>query len=119
MGTAQEKDGKFVAHLHKLFGTVDSKSTSNEAETTGHKNFLTPKFGNDLMFIIVHYAGEVSLSRVLFHVLYVSLCCRIHLTLKLEPLIFVCVGSVHCRWLCREEYGDAEQRTARAWRGIN
>jgi myosin heavy subunit len=106
MGTAQEKDGKFVAHLHKLFGTGDSKTAPNDSETTGHKNFLTPKFGNDLMFIIVHYAGEVSLSCVLFHLCKPWLS---KLTMRLTSLFFVCVGTVHRRWLCREEHGDAEQ----------
>jgi len=61
MGTAAEKDGKFVTHLHKLFGSVsasDSKKSNVEVEN-GHKNFITPKFGSDRHFVIVHYAGEV------------------------------------------------------------
>jgi myosin heavy subunit len=80
MGSASEKDGKFVAHLHKQFGslsegrTTPSNSSSNlnyninnaaggvcdDAEgASGHKNFITPKFGKDRQFLIVHYAGEV------------------------------------------------------------
>jgi myosin heavy subunit len=54
MGSSSEKDGKFVAQLHKLFGTL-SKSKDKE----GHKHFITPKFGKDIQFLIVHYAGEV------------------------------------------------------------
>jgi myosin heavy subunit len=113
MGTAQEKDSKFVAHLHKQFGTVtggDSKMASSEAET-GHKNFLTPKFGNDRMFVIVHYAGEVSLSRAIS-------CWPLLSNLTIRPpesSSFVSAGTLHCRRLCREEYGDTEQRTSRAW----
>ena len=58
MGTTSEKDGKFVAHLHKLFGTL-SKNEGKEGGT-GHKHFVTPKFGKDIQFLIRHYAGEVS-----------------------------------------------------------
>ena len=74
MGTASEKDGKFIAQLHTKFGTVSGnhngktnnkkkkkkKKTPAEYETSGHPNFVTPKFGNDKHFIIKHYAGEVS-----------------------------------------------------------
>jgi myosin heavy subunit len=86
MDTASEKDGKFVAQLHKQFGsslsegrTTPSSSNNNnssssssnlnftaggdDAERTaasGHKNFITPKFGKERQFLIVHYAGEVS-----------------------------------------------------------
>ena len=57
MGSAAEKDVKFVSQLHKLFGhTAGAKSTC-----AGHDYFVTPKFGSDKDFIIVHYAGEVSL----------------------------------------------------------
>ena len=55
MGNAGEKDVKFVSQLHKLFGSVaGTKSTD-----AGHEYFITPKFGSDRQFIIVHYAGEV------------------------------------------------------------
>eukprot|EP00977_Amphora_coffeiformis_P007254 scaffold1573_cov173-Amphora_coffeaeformis.AAC.11 len=58
MGTTSEKDGKFVAQLHKLFGTL-SKNEGKEGGDDGHKHFVTPKFGKDLQFLILHYAGEV------------------------------------------------------------
>jgi myosin heavy subunit len=55
MGSASEKDGKFVGQLHKIFGSVaGAKQTGG-----GHNSFVTPMFGNDRQFIIVHYAGEV------------------------------------------------------------
>jgi myosin heavy subunit len=59
MGTATEKDTKFVTHLHKLFGPVETKKDDDDANGGGHKNYTMPKFGNDRQFIIVHYAGEV------------------------------------------------------------
>lgn len=56
MGSASEKDVKFVGQLHKLFGSVaGGKKTGG-----GHDYFITPKFGNDRQFIVLHYAGEVS-----------------------------------------------------------
>jgi myosin heavy subunit len=55
MGTSSEKDVKFVSQLHKLFG-----SGTESKKKDGHDYFITPKFGNDREFIIVHYAGEVS-----------------------------------------------------------
>lgn len=58
MGSTTEKDGKFVAQLHKLFGTL-SKNDGKEG-LAGHKHFVTPKFGKDMQFLIIHYAGEVS-----------------------------------------------------------
>lgn len=57
MGNACEKDVKFVSQLHKLFGSV-----SGTKKLEGHEYFITPKFGNDRQFIIVHYAGEVKYS---------------------------------------------------------
>jgi myosin heavy subunit len=59
MGSTSEKDGKFVAQLHKLFGKL-SKNEGKDQEGDGHKHFITPKFGKDTQFVIVHYAGEVS-----------------------------------------------------------
>lgn len=64
MGSSEEKDVKFVTHLHKMFGTAtggDSKKDlmSEDSAHGGHKNFITPMFGMDRQFIIVHYAGEV------------------------------------------------------------
>ncbi|KAL3924100.1 MAG: hypothetical protein SGILL_001255, partial [Bacillariaceae sp.] len=55
MGSSDEKDVKFVAQLHKLFGSVAGAKQTNG----GHEYFVTPKFGNDRQFVIVHYAGEV------------------------------------------------------------
>lgn len=55
MGDASEKDVKFVGQLHKLFGSVAGTKQAD----AGHEYFITPKFGNDRQFIIVHYAGEV------------------------------------------------------------
>lgn len=67
MGTESEKDVKFVSQLHKLFGSTGSptkstkkKKKKNSANPTSHKHYVTPKFGNDRQFIIVHYAGDVS-----------------------------------------------------------
>lgn len=59
MGTAHEKDGKFVIHLHKLFGTGGDSQAASSGADNGHSNFVTPKFGSDRQFVIVHYAGEV------------------------------------------------------------
>eukprot|EP00934_Nitzschia_sp_Nitz4_P007240 Nitzschia sp. Nitz4//scaffold121_size67750//41550//50848//NITZ4_006072-RA/size67750-augustus-gene-0.40-mRNA-1//-1//CDS//3329534363//7230//frame0 len=55
MGSSSEKDVKFVGQLHKLFGSVAGAKQTG----AGHCHFITPKFGNDRQFIIVHYAGEV------------------------------------------------------------
>ena len=54
MGPTTEKDVKFVAQLHKQYGT--SKSSK---DSTGHDYFRTPKFGIDTQFIVCHYAGDV------------------------------------------------------------
>ncbi|EED91560.1 predicted protein, partial [Thalassiosira pseudonana CCMP1335] len=43
MGTATERDVNFLAQIHQKFGG----------------NFITPKFGKDRDFVVVHYAGEV------------------------------------------------------------
>ena len=64
MGSASEKDVKFVSHLHQQFGGLASpkgkKKGNGSSQCSGkHKNYITPKFGNDRQFIIVHYAGEV------------------------------------------------------------
>jgi myosin heavy subunit len=58
MGSATENEVKFVAQLHKQFGGAAGASLKSK-ENTGHDYFVTPKFGNDRQFIIVHYAGEV------------------------------------------------------------
>jgi myosin heavy subunit len=55
MGSSDEKDVKFVAQIHKLFGSV----AGSVQGIGGHEYFVTPKFGNDRQFVIVHYAGEV------------------------------------------------------------
>lgn len=59
MGSSVDKDNKFVSNLHKLFGPAETKRDDSDVEVRGHKNFVTPKFGNDRQFIVVHYAGEV------------------------------------------------------------
>jgi myosin heavy subunit len=76
MGTSAEKDMKFVSQLHKLFGgkagvtanrgnnKKKKNKKSGEGGNKGHDYFITPKFGMDQHFIIVHYAGEVSAQSV-------------------------------------------------------
>ncbi|KAL7538744.1 hypothetical protein ACHAXR_012350 [Thalassiosira sp. AJA248-18] len=79
MGTAAERDINFLAQLHQKFGGGKSNgnggmsastSTNNKKkkkkkdkspvkEAVRHQNFITPKFGKDRDFIVVHYAGEV------------------------------------------------------------
>jgi myosin heavy subunit len=75
MGTAAERDVNFLAQLHQKFGGVTGPSTmdgmsnskkkkkkhskSPTKEVLCHQNFITPKFGNDRDFIVIHYAGEV------------------------------------------------------------
>ena len=75
MGTAAERDVNFLAQLHQKFGgvtgpsTMDGMSTSKKKkkknskspvkELQCHQNFITPKFGKDRDFIVIHYAGEV------------------------------------------------------------
>ena len=68
MGSGNEKDVKFVSHLHQLFGGVQETSGSvmKKKKEGGmsdgkHANFRMPKFSNDKDFIVVHYAGEVSI----------------------------------------------------------
>jgi myosin heavy subunit len=56
MGSSEEKDVKFVAQLHKQFGRVVGATQEGD----GHEYFVTPKFGNDRQFVVVHYAGEVT-----------------------------------------------------------
>ena len=67
MGSGNEKDIKFVSHLHQLFGGVQETSGSvmkkkkSGTQSDGkHQNFRMPKFSNDKDFVVVHYAGEVS-----------------------------------------------------------
>jgi myosin heavy subunit len=78
MGTAAERDTNFLAQLHQKFGAVkgssnmDINSTSKKKKKKNpkspvkdllrHQNFITPKFGQDRDFIVVHYAGEVRYS---------------------------------------------------------
>ena len=63
MGNASEKDVKFVSQLHKLFGSPPgTEMKAPENETSGDKSrdyFVTPKFGMDNQFIVIHFAGEV------------------------------------------------------------
>ncbi len=74
MGSGNEKDVKFVSHLHQQFGGLQETSVSVMKKKKGamgdgkHANFIMPKFSNDKDFIVVHYAGEVS-----FH--YILKCC--------------------------------------------
>ena len=61
MGTSSEKDVKFVAQLHKQFGNSKSSADGQSSSNSGvHENYITPKFGKDNTFIIIHFAGEVS-----------------------------------------------------------
>lgn len=70
MGSAGEKDVKFVAQLHNFFGSVAGAKATNAR----HDFFVTPKFGNDRQFVIVHYAGEVcTLGDVSLHYVKASL----------------------------------------------
>ena len=75
MGTSAERDVNFLAQINQKFGggnkgAMKSTSSSNGKkkkkknkspvkESVRHGNFISPKFGNDRDFIIVHYAGEV------------------------------------------------------------
>ncbi|KAL7551539.1 hypothetical protein ACHAWF_014727, partial [Thalassiosira exigua] len=78
MGTASERDVNFLAQIHEKFGggknsgsgggSVSSnpkKKKKNKGKNspmkgpTKHPNFITPKFGKDRDFVVVHYAGEV------------------------------------------------------------
>ena len=108
MGDASEKDVKFVSHLHKLFGSTGtpSKSTKKKKknkEHASHKHYVTPKFGNDRQFIIVHYAGDVSTVFVA-DILFMS-CQYAHF-----PNQWVSPGAIHGKWIRREEHGNIEQR---------
>ena len=62
MGSAEEKDGKFVSMLHKLFGSKTGTTTKgrDDGKKSGHDYFVTPKLKYDKQFCILHYAGEVS-----------------------------------------------------------
>ena len=79
MGTSSERDINFLAQLHQKFGAVKGSSTTFESNSTSkkkkkknskspvkdslqHQNFITPKFGQDRDFIVIHYAGEVRYS---------------------------------------------------------
>lgn len=61
------QDAKFCKNLHKAFGTTnlnDSKKINDEADEDeeadpSKKYFVSPKFGSDRQFIIVHFAGKV------------------------------------------------------------
>ena len=59
MGSASEKDAKFVAQLHKKFGQGSGVPGRSSESGSPHANFLTPKIGTDKHFTIRHYAGEV------------------------------------------------------------
>lgn len=69
MGTAAERDVNFLAQVHQKFGgnaktnmstnKKKKKKKSPMKEPVRHQNFITPKFGKDRDFIVVHYAGEV------------------------------------------------------------
>ncbi len=79
MGTTAERDINFLAQLHQKFGAVKGSSTNLESNSTSkkkkkknsksplkdslqHQNFITPKFGQDRDFIVIHFAGEVRYS---------------------------------------------------------
>lgn len=63
MGSADEKDVKFVSQLHKLHGTppgTEMKAPQDETSSDKSRDyFVTPKFGMDNQFIICHFAGDV------------------------------------------------------------
>jgi len=52
MGSAEEKDGKFVSSLHQMFGGRNSSATKHEC-------YETPRVGFDKQFSVFHYAGKV------------------------------------------------------------
>jgi myosin heavy subunit len=109
MGSATEKDNKFVTHLHKLFGPAEIKKDDDEASAGGHKNYVMPKFGNDRQFIIVHYAGEVSCLLCM----RLRACCQ-ETSSHLQGIL-PNTGPLLSRGIRREEHGFHEQRTARSW----
>ena len=69
MGTAHERDINFLAQIHQKFGGVENGMSTKKKkknsksptpkEVVRHDNFITPKFGKDRDFIVVHYAGDV------------------------------------------------------------
>ncbi|KAL9188488.1 hypothetical protein ACHAXT_006866 [Thalassiosira profunda] len=76
MGTAAERDINFLAQIHQKFGggkigagsgggssnnhkKKKKKNKSPVKEVARHQNFITPKFGKDKDFLVIHYAGEV------------------------------------------------------------
>ena len=72
MGTSSDRDTNFLAQIHQKFGGSKGSNTvgnskkkkkknksPNPKEAERHPNFITPKFGKDREFIVVHYAGEV------------------------------------------------------------
>lgn len=68
MGSSSEKDVKFVNQLHKLFGTTKGTEMKKQSNDDEHNQlpkdqardyFVTPKFGMDNQFIVIHFAGEV------------------------------------------------------------
>lgn len=72
MGTSSDRDTNFLAQIHQKFGGSKGSNdignskkkkkknkSQNSKEAERHPNFITPKFGKDREFIVVHYAGEV------------------------------------------------------------
>ena len=67
MGNAGEKDIKFLNQLHKTYGTIPGTEVKKPKDgERSHDYFITPKFGKDNQFIVVHFAGEVSLRSEYF-----------------------------------------------------
>ncbi|CAB9513362.1 Unconventional myosin [Seminavis robusta] len=61
MGNAGEKDIKFVNQLHKTYGSTPGTEVKKQQKNgqRSHDYFVTPKFGKDNQFVVVHFAGEV------------------------------------------------------------
>ena len=57
MGNSAEKDVNFAKQIHKSFGN-DTKKPEDEPESS-RDYFVSPKFGSDRQFIVIHFAGEV------------------------------------------------------------
>jgi myosin V len=61
MGSSSEKDIKFVNQLQKSYGSTPGTEVKKQQSdyNRSHDYFVTPKFGKDNQFMIVHFAGEV------------------------------------------------------------
>jgi len=92
MGSVAEKDVKFVAHLHKLFGSgtgMNDSSRTLDPGACGHANFVTPKVSSDKHFVVIHYAGKVRYN------CFIGLFDALVVIARLTRFFFVFSGSVH------------------------